>query len=432
VKEALAVVLLCAPATVSSAADNLFWDKSRRELLDLTGHVSAPFRYDAAQALAAMGEEVLPDILPLLEKEGDWRRRRAATDVIAALATRRKLKSLAEELKTKKSPADRAPLEKALVGLGPAVPGLVKAARDRDAWVRQGAVVALTRLHHLIVFGRHKDDILAVLQERCSDAPPWMRERAIRGLKEVFAARKGDRALPKLSDRDLQRLLASAIAALAGKTYGNASIDKAVQVLRWREFRDDEAKIPVMLEALTNFGDGMFVQAVMIGMDHLIEVGVGTDRLMRPLLAQTRGNHPRTRVVAASFIGNLGPEAAPALDRLREMAADRNQRPDIRREAVAAIAKITGDARVVETFFAGKRTEKVVRAEVWTALLNAKSRELKMLAIRKVGEAGKDVLVKRDQIWTVKASTLLQEIVKNGKSPSLVRAAREALRKIGK
>jgi HEAT repeat protein len=233
------------------------------------------------------------------------------------------------------------------------VPMLVQMIRDASPRVRAAGVGALAR------FGWRSDTLAADLQKLLADGDKNVRMSAAEALSRIGP--RGEAAVGDLivrlkdPDTDVRRSTAEALG------------------------RYTAPEVPTRLIEVAALDVDRTVRAA--AADSLVRLGPAS---VTPLTTVLKEPDPRFRQAAASVLGRLGPDAAPAVPGLAELLAD--EREPMRLEAASALAAIGPAAapaapRLVAAL---NDTSESVRFAALTALRRAKAGQVQDLpALRK-------------------------------------------------
>lgn len=255
-------------------------------------------RERAIEALGAIGRPAVPGLVELLRDPNKDSRRNAALTLArigpaAAEAVPDLLKMLAD--KDFDGTAQSAAAALARIG-GPAVPGLIEIARDREAAGRGWAMVALGGV------GPAAKDAVPVLTAVLAEKDSWVKADAVTALGRIGSA--AESALPQL---------------VAQLHLVDAGLSMRVEAALVRIGRP---AIPHLLAAIAEDG-GLFHQEPACRVLAKL-VGPDDDRLVYPLMRMLRYDHPNVRSNAARALTAIGPKAAAARGLLRRQMADTN------------------------------------------------------------------------------------------------------------
>ena len=264
--------------------------RSDRELVALLGSELPDERLDAAKALGARGENMLPALLDAIKSE-DWRVRRGVTDALIAMGEAGKS----------------------------AVPALLVAIEDENAWVRDGAAEAL---------GKTQDTspkVIAALAKACEDRNNWVRFMAVGALKRAT--------------KDPEILVPAAIKLLHVQDMFARDRGGAVNILK--EYgKGHEGSIPALLRVIDHPSEGMF-SPTGSAVDALIACGAEDEVVVDALLRLAKRDLWAHRNTAVSLLAKLGPKAKPAVPLIKDLA-ENDPHPKSRAAAQRALDQLTG------------------------------------------------------------------------------------------
>jgi HEAT repeat protein len=268
----------------------------------------APVRWEAAYALAEIGE---PAVEPLIEalRHGGARRRAA----------------------------------RALAKIGkPAVEPLAKALSDKDRFARRKAAQALGEIGDR----RAVEPLIRALNDSDEIARRW----AARALGEIGDRRAVEPLIEALSDSDggVRRWAVLALAEIKERIEERETIEPLIETLKTKDIHIRRRAA----QALAKVGEPAieFLIKALSGGDELVRRraawALGELRVRRaiePLIEALKDRSKYVRIAAAAALSKMGGEQV--VEALIEILSDSNY--DVRREAARALGEI-GDRRAVE------------------------------------------------------------------------------------
>lgn len=249
-------------------------------------------RMNAARAVATKGSEVVPAMIEAL-KSPDWKVRRSATDVLAAIGP----------------------------DITEALAALTDTMKDKDNWVRAGAAAALGKM------GKAARPAIPALVEAAGDADEFLRGDVMVALKAIC-----------LDPADKQQLIKAACAAVMHPDSG-CSVRRFAFPIIQKGYRDYKPAREALIYVLEHPGQGMWGGNNFKAGEILMGMGE-SERVISFVAGQLKSDSKGDRRAAATALGKYGPAARAALGALKAQA---KSDPDkgAREAAKAAIEKIT-------------------------------------------------------------------------------------------
>lgn len=289
-----ALLATCSPARAE--------DQQPRQLIQSVGELMEQLSADdpgtrlaVARELAKGGKAVVPSMIEAL-KSPDWRVRRTATDVLAALGS-----DAAE-----------------------AVEPLTKALADKKMWVRAGAAMALGKI------GEPARPAIGALVKLAGDPDDFLREDVMTALN----------ALCKKAE-DQKPLLQAAVAASMHPDSG-AMVRRHTTKTIEKHMRTDPEARKAAVYILHHPAQGMWAGFSVKAAEILVEMGE-PDTAIPPVIRLLDSESKGFRSLAARTLGKFGKLSKAALPKLRELAKND---PDkgVRTAAAAAAERIKSGA----------------------------------------------------------------------------------------
>jgi HEAT repeat protein len=304
-------------------------------LKDRAGGI-AGVRSTAAVALRKFGpkaEEAVPALVKGLKAEDETGQFRM--DAAEALWRIDKhpaaIPALAETLRNKRL-SDRILAASALGRIGsPAVPALIKAVEDTDAYVRRAAAAALENVGPI---GR---PAIPALTRALDDESAFVRVHAARALWRLD---QHPAAVPALAE---------ALKAPGRKDPGSGEMElwtarqAAVDALH-KMGREVREAVPALARALGDKGWKERWEAAWV----LEDIGPDAKAAIPALTAALEDEDSQVRMVAADALGALGPDAKTAVPALTELLKDKEHR--VWESSARALWRIDKDPAVVRPF----------------------------------------------------------------------------------
>jgi len=334
---------------VGSILDGEASDEVVAGLLALLKDKDVMARGVAARALGrTKSEKAAAPLLEALKKDDPLVRRFAATSLgeLKAEAAIEPLLALVKDGEPMLRRAAIDALRDFPAKLGPAIPALLDAAKDKDATTREMALVTLGRTSPL------EGRVLAALAKGFDDP-----NERVRGAAEKALGKIDEKSLPALREllkekdekqRSIAVALLGSLREAALPDLKTAVKDPSVEVRRaaLQALLDirTPAIVPVLAEAMADEDLALRRQVGRI----LAQVGRAAPKEVVPALAKAlKDKDEEVRMHAVTGLARLGPEAVAALPALREFAKD--EKGDLKKVAEEAIAMIgTAEPRVPE------------------------------------------------------------------------------------
>ncbi len=200
----------------------------------------------------------------------------------------------------------------------PAVPALLGAIEDENAWVRDGAAEAL---------GKTRDtspEVVAALARACEDENNWVRYMAVSALRRAT--------------EDPEILVPAAIKLLHVPDTFARDRGGAVNILK-KYGKDHEGSIPALLRVIDHPSEGMF-SPTGGAVDALLACGAEDKVVADALVRLARSELWAHRSTAVSLLARLGPKARPAIPFIKDLA-ENDPHPKSRAAAQRALDQLT-------------------------------------------------------------------------------------------
>lgn len=260
----------------------------------------------ASKALARKTPPVFSTFVSLTHN-ADWRVRRGTCDAVIELC--------------KLSRKGKSPATAVLDGLKPVIPRFIDLLTDEEPWVRHGAATALGSI------GATAGSATDRLVTAAGDLDAWVREAAMSAVTKVT--------------EDESKILAAATAVLLKPDTGFADKRHAIAAIKGLE-SDYVSALPALVFFIENPGEGMWGDAIVSAMDLLTATDPETVVPLFTKIAAGGSKYYRLaggpREKAIRYLGELGPAAGPAVPTLRQIQSGEDEQ--LKEAAQAALSKI--------------------------------------------------------------------------------------------
>ena len=264
----------------------------------------------ASKALARKTPPVFSTFVSLTHN-ADWRVRRGACDAVIELC--------------KLSGKGKSPATAVLDGLKPVIPRFIDLLTDEEPWVRHGAAAALGSI------GATAGSATDRLVTAAGDLDAWVREAAMSAVTKVT--------------EDESKILAAATAVLLKPDTGFADKRHAIAAIKGLE-SDYVSALPALVFFIENPGEGMWGGAIASAMDLLTATDPDPETVV-PLFTRIAAGGSKyyrlaggPREKAIRYLGELGPAAGAAVPTLKEIQSGKDKDEQLKDAAQAALSKI--------------------------------------------------------------------------------------------